>query len=519
MGHGSTRLSIAGASTRVKTIARAVADSNQSLTGVPGGSIDGVGSWVASQVILLTGQTDASENGLWRVSSGAWARTSDLSTGRAAQGASTFASEGTSHGNKSWQCTNDASDDIVGTHDLVWAVGGGTTYTHPTSAGNKHVPAGGSSGQFLKYSSDGTAVWAADNDTVYTHPTSAGNKHIPSGGASGEFLKYDSAGTAVWADDNDTVYTHPTSAGNKHIPSGGASGEFLKYDSAGTAVWADDNDTVYTHPTSAGNKHVPAGGAADQVLTYSSDGTAVWAAAAGGGSTPSYLDLLRNDASSGKRRAYVIYPSSYPLYFHGTGYISYITETESGSGPNLDVDDGGMHQEFLTGTSTNDESYFKIGHYYYGLTPEADFLYWTRFGLSHTSDLRFFAGMTHYGQVHNIINSDDYSSQDWAGIQFSTARGDTNFQFVTRKSSVGQTLVDTGVAPDTAKSYDFEMEFSSGGTSCRMRLTESDGTIVCSDETITTNLPTSTQFDPGYAIRTLTTAEKGFKFYRTEAWI
>ena len=41
-------------------------------------------------------------------------------------------------------------------------------YTHPTSPGNKHIPAGGSPGQFLKYSSDGTAVWAADNNTTYS---------------------------------------------------------------------------------------------------------------------------------------------------------------------------------------------------------------------------------------------------------------------------------------------------------------------------------------------------------------
>ena len=41
-------------------------------------------------------------------------------------------------------------------------------YTHPTSAGNVHIPSGGSSGQFVKYTSDGTAVWAADNDTTYS---------------------------------------------------------------------------------------------------------------------------------------------------------------------------------------------------------------------------------------------------------------------------------------------------------------------------------------------------------------
>ena len=34
-------------------------------------------------------------------------------------------------------------------------------YTHPTSAGNKHIPTGGSSGQILKWSSSGTATWAS----------------------------------------------------------------------------------------------------------------------------------------------------------------------------------------------------------------------------------------------------------------------------------------------------------------------------------------------------------------------
>lgn len=39
----------------------------------------------------------------------------------------------------------------------------------------------------------------AANANNYTHPTSAGNKHVPSGGASGQVLKYGgSSGTAVW---------------------------------------------------------------------------------------------------------------------------------------------------------------------------------------------------------------------------------------------------------------------------------------------------------------------------------
>jgi len=39
-----------------------------------------------------------------------------------------------------------------------------------------------------------------DTDTVYTHPTTAGDKHIPTGGAADQVLTYDSSGTAVWAD-------------------------------------------------------------------------------------------------------------------------------------------------------------------------------------------------------------------------------------------------------------------------------------------------------------------------------
>ena len=41
-----------------------------------------------------------------------------------------------------------------------------------------------------------------DTDTVYVHPTTAGNKHIPSGGTTNQVLTYSSNGTAVWADAN-----------------------------------------------------------------------------------------------------------------------------------------------------------------------------------------------------------------------------------------------------------------------------------------------------------------------------
>tara|TARA_R100000900_G_scaffold145283_1_gene130721 strand:+ start:6170 stop:7663 length:1494 start_codon:yes stop_codon:yes gene_type:complete len=112
-----------------------------------------------------------------------------------------------------------------------------TVYTHPTGAGYNHIPSGGSSGQFLKYASAGTATWAADNDTTYS---------IQDGELSQNnftnTLKTKLDGIAASANN----YSHPTGNGNNHIPADGSSGQFLKYSSAGTAVWAADNNTTYS---------------------------------------------------------------------------------------------------------------------------------------------------------------------------------------------------------------------------------------------------------------------------------
>lgn len=35
-----------------------------------------------------------------------------------------------------------------------------TVYTHPTTSGNRHIPAGGVNGQILEFSAEGTAKWA-----------------------------------------------------------------------------------------------------------------------------------------------------------------------------------------------------------------------------------------------------------------------------------------------------------------------------------------------------------------------
>ena len=44
-------------------------------------------------------------------------------------------------------------------------------YIHPTTSGNKHIPSGGSSGQILKWSANGTAIW--ETEKTYSNATTS----------------------------------------------------------------------------------------------------------------------------------------------------------------------------------------------------------------------------------------------------------------------------------------------------------------------------------------------------------
>ena len=75
-------------------------------------------------------------------------------------------------------------------------------YSHPTSSGNKHIPAGGSAGQILRWSADGTATWGSDSNTTYsafkgaTSSAAGGGGLVPAPGTAdvGKVLK----GSGAW---------------------------------------------------------------------------------------------------------------------------------------------------------------------------------------------------------------------------------------------------------------------------------------------------------------------------------
>ena len=105
---------------------------------------------------------------------------------------------------------------------------GANNYVHPATSGNKHIPAGGSAGQILRWSADGTAVWGADNNTTYDIATTTTNGLM----SAADKTKLNGIATGA------NKYIHPTSAGNKHIPTGGASGQYLEWSASGTAQWS-----------------------------------------------------------------------------------------------------------------------------------------------------------------------------------------------------------------------------------------------------------------------------------------
>lgn len=146
-------------------------------------------------------------------------------------------------------------------------------YSHPTTAGNKHIPAGGSSGQILRWASDGTAQWGADNNTTYsnfkgaTSSAAGGSGLVPppaAGTQSTQYLRADGS----WAVPPNTTYANATQSAAGLM----SAGDKTKLD--GVAVNANN----YVHPTTSGNKHIPAGGASGQILRWSADGTATWGA-------------------------------------------------------------------------------------------------------------------------------------------------------------------------------------------------------------------------------------------------
>lgn len=215
----------------------------------------------------------------------------------------------------------------------------GDSYIHPTSSGNKHIPAGGSANQILRWASDGTASWGADTDTIYTHPNHSGDVTSVADGATTiansavtnakmanvatntikgrvsastgvvEDLTAANVRTIINVADGANNYSHPNHSGDVTSVADGAttiannvvsnaklatvaSGiikgrltastgnvEDLTATNVRTLINVQDGANNYSHPTGDGNLHVPANSTTNsgKILTSgASAGTYTW---------------------------------------------------------------------------------------------------------------------------------------------------------------------------------------------------------------------------------------------------
>ena len=137
--------------------------------------------------------------------------------------------------------SNNAGQFLKG--DGTWATPPNTTYNNATSSASGLMSAGD------KAKLDGIAA----NANNYTHPTSAGNKHIPAGGTSGQILRWSGDGTAAWGPDYNTTYSDfkaasASAAGGSGLvpaPAAGKQGQYLR----GDGTWSTPTNTTYNDAT------------------------------------------------------------------------------------------------------------------------------------------------------------------------------------------------------------------------------------------------------------------------------
>ena len=107
-------------------------------------------------------KTDANGNPAWRDDANSTYSLADL-MGNSAKGSATQPVywNGSTWANTTYTLAKSVPSNAIFTD---------TKYTHPMTSGNKHIPSGGSSGQILRWSADGTAVWGAEsvNGIVYS---------------------------------------------------------------------------------------------------------------------------------------------------------------------------------------------------------------------------------------------------------------------------------------------------------------------------------------------------------------
>jgi hypothetical protein len=116
------------------------------------------------------------------------------------------------------------------------------------------------------------------------------------------------------------------------------------------------------------------------------------------------------------------------------------------------------------------------------------------------------------GNLRNLVSGDTMGAAG-CGFQYSTSRGDTNWQFLTHDGT-SQSRVDTNMAFAVAKLFQLEIFCAPTGGTIFWRIKNlTDGTVQSGSVTVTLPPTTTALFVMG-GLRTLTTAIRNVQFKR-----
>lgn len=225
------------------------------------------------------------------------------------------------------------------------------------------------------------------------------------------------------------------------------------------------------------------------------------------GGVPSYLDEVR---STDKRLR---------MYHRPIGD----TTRPSGLYPVLAIVDQGSSIGYDTGEPYFDQNSASTytGAIIYAATggehsTKSDMFTVQKFKVLDNTNIRYFWGWTSE-YVYDINDNDTIASDDSVGFQFSTNRGDTNWQLITNNAGT-QTTTDSGVAFSTGQIYIMEIEFLGEGTSVRFRISDENFNVLMNDTVVTSNIPTDgSEMNLVRGIMPLS-GDVSWRFYWSQVW-
>ena len=213
----------------------AVVVSTTNVDEVTGGllTIDGV-TLAVNDRVLLVGQTNQIQNGLWLAQTGAWTRPTDFATGSTAGQAYVLISSGTTNAGSSWLCNTPTA--IIDTDPITFA-----EFSLPSATTGANVGSGagqvyqGKSGVTLNFRTllAGTHVNITNNANDITLATDATNANtastIVARDASGNFSAGTITANLTGSASNNVLKAGDTMTGALQLPAGVASAPSLVF--------------------------------------------------------------------------------------------------------------------------------------------------------------------------------------------------------------------------------------------------------------------------------------------------